>query len=213
MVQEKEEKKEEKKARRKAAPVEAKPAPPKDEKHAAAEKAAPRKEEAAVTAPAAKADTKVAKPEAKAEPRAAPRKKKKAEKKTRALVVRGKRKESIARATIKPGKGVIRMNNMDIMAIPNSYIREIIREPVRYVGAEAAGVDISVSVSGGGMMGQAQAARTAIANALARYFEPLGLREKFNSIDRSLIVEDTRRVESKKFRGPKARARFQKSYR
>lgn len=208
MVQEKEEKK----VRRKVAPVEAKPAQTKEEKHAAAEKAAPKKEEAAVAPqPAAKAGIK--KPEAKAEPKAAPRKKKKAEKKTRALVVRGKRKESIARATIKPGKGVIRMNNMNIMAIPNPYIREIIREPVRYVGAEAAGVDISVSVSGGGMMGQAQAARTAIANALARYFEPLGLREKFNSIDRSLIVEDTRRVESKKFRGPKARARFQKSYR
>ncbi|MBI5046887.1 30S ribosomal protein S9, partial [Candidatus Micrarchaeota archaeon] len=36
---------------------------------------------------------------------------------------------------------------------------------------------------------------------------------KFLSIDKSLLIEDTRRVESKKFHGPKARARFQKSYR
>ena len=62
-------------------------------------------------------------------------------------------------------------------------------------------------------MGQAQAARTAIANALVAYFDGMNLKEKFNSIDRSLIVDDTRRVEPKKFRGPKARARFQKSYR
>jgi small subunit ribosomal protein S9 len=62
-------------------------------------------------------------------------------------------------------------------------------------------------------MGQAQAARTAIAHALTLYFDQLNLREKFISIDRSLIIEDTRRVETKKFRGPKARARFQKSYR
>ncbi len=62
-------------------------------------------------------------------------------------------------------------------------------------------------------MGQAQAARTAIANALVEYFGEMNLREKFVEIDRSLVVEDTRRVEPKKYRGPKARARYQKSYR
>jgi small subunit ribosomal protein S9 len=152
-------------------------------------------------------------PKPAAEAKAAQKKKKKLEKKTRAFVARGKRKESVARATIKPGKGMIRINRMNISSIPNPFIREIIREPVRYVGAEAAGIDIAVSVNGGGAMGQAQAARTAIANALALYFDQLNLREKFIIIDRSLVIEDTRRVETKKFRGPKARARFQKSYR
>jgi small subunit ribosomal protein S9 len=212
VMAEKDEKKEEKKTRRKAAPKEAraaeqKPAPAKDEArapHAKEDAPAPKKE----APPEPKAEQK---PEAK--PAAAPRKRKKAEKKTKALVARGKRKESVARATIKPGKGSIRINSSSLSAIPNPYIREIIREPVRYVGPEAAGVDISVTVTGGGMMGQAQAARTAIANALAQYFESLNLKEKFISIDRSLIVDDTRRVESKKYRGPKARARFQKSYR
>lgn len=70
-----------------------------------------------------------------------------------------------------------------------------------------------MNVSGGGTMGQAQAARTAIAHALVMYFDQMNLREKFISIDRSMLIEDTRRVEPKKFRGPKARARFQKSYR
>ncbi|MEW6036372.1 MAG: 30S ribosomal protein S9, partial [Candidatus Micrarchaeota archaeon] len=131
----------------------------------------------------------------------------------KAFVARGKRKESVARATITDGKGVIRINSQNLSSLGNPYIREIIREPLRYVGPEANNVDISVSVTGGGMMGQAQAARTAIANALSLYFEGMNLKQKFAEIDRSLVVEDTRRVEPKKFRGPKARARFQKSYR
>ncbi|MDD5171656.1 MAG: 30S ribosomal protein S9 [Candidatus ainarchaeum sp.] len=143
-----------------------------------------------------------------------PKKKKTAPKKvTRAFVARGKRKESVARASIKAGKGVIRVNMLNISAINNPYIREIIREPLRYVGPEANNVDISVNINGGGMMGQAQAARTAIAHALMLYFDQMNLRDKFLSIDRSMVIEDTRRVETKKFRGPKARARFQKSYR
>jgi small subunit ribosomal protein S9 len=219
-----EEKKDEKKARvKKPAGKEAAP-----QKEAAKEEAkkpeAPKAEEKKHAAPAAKeAAPAAAKSEAHAAPapaakeaapaKAASKKRKKAEKKTRAFVARGKRKESVARATIKPGKGMIRVNRLNIMSIPNAFIREIIREPVRYVGAEAVGIDIAVSVNGGGTMGQAQAARTAIANALVLYFDQLNLREKFIEIDRSLVIEDTRRVETKKFRGPKARARFQKSYR
>lgn len=217
-----EEKKDEK-ARRKPAAKEAK-APQKEAAKAPAKaeeaKPAPRPEvkkaEAHAAPPPAVSKAPAAAPPAAkpaVEAKAAPKKKKKAEKKTRAFVARGKRKESVARATIKPGKGMIRINHMNLSSIANPFIREIIREPVRYVGAEAAGIDIAVSVNGGGTMGQAQAARTAIANALALYFDQLNLREKFITIDRSLVIEDTRRVETKKFRGPKARARFQKSYR
>lgn len=132
---------------------------------------------------------------------------------TKAFVVRGKRKKSVARASISAGKGVVRFNNCNISALQNKYVREIIIEPLRYIGPEANTVNISVSVYGGGMMGQAQAARTAIANALVMYFDDQNLKTKFTEIDRSLVIEDTRRVESKKFRGPKARARYQKSYR
>jgi len=138
---------------------------------------------------------------------------KKKKKAARAFVARGKRKESVARAAIRDGKGVVRMNGLAVSSMNNRYIREIILEPTRYVGPEANNVDISVNVNGGGTMGQAQAARTAIANALVLYFDKMNLKEKFMSIDRSLLVEDTRRVEAKKYRGPKARARFQKSYR
>lgn len=149
-----------------------------------------------------------------AKPKAEKKKKGKASKKvTKAVVARGKRKTSIARATIKAGKGIVRFNSANITALNNPYVREIIMEPLHYIGPEANGIDIAVNVNGGGMMGQAQAARTAIANALVLYFDTMDLKSKFIEIDRSLIVEDTRRVETKKYKGPKARARFQKSYR
>lgn len=141
-------------------------------------------------------------------------KKRATKKKSKAVVARGKRKESIARATIIPGKGKLRINSSFIDAYSsNKYVKDIIREPLTYVGPEVNTVDISVTVFGGGTMGQAQAARTAIANGLIEYFHDLKLKEKFLQIDRSLIIEDFRRVETKKFKGPKARARFQKSYR
>jgi small subunit ribosomal protein S9 len=186
------------------------------------EKAPEHKPEAA-KAEAPKETHKVAPPKAPDAPKPAemapkaekPKAKKKGSKKEakKVFVVRGKRKVSVARATISAGKGVVRLNSLNIASINNHYIREIIAEPLRYVGPEANTVDISITVRGGGVMGQAQAARTAIANALAVYFDGMNLREKFLGIDKSLIIEDTRRVETKKFRGPKARARFQKSYR
>ncbi len=145
-----------------------------------------------------------------------PQKKKSIKKKIakeKIVISRGKRKESKARARIRSGRGVIRINHKNLTSFNNSYIKEIIMEPLRYIGPEANEIDINVSVTGGGVMGQAQAARTAIARALVAYFDKMNLKEKFAAIDRSLIVEDTRRVEPKKFRGPKARARYQKSYR
>ena len=138
---------------------------------------------------------------------------KKGKKKEGAFVARGKRKKSIARAAIVPGTGRVRINKLLVSAHSNKYVREIILEPIRYAGPEVNSVDIAVIVNGGGMMGQAQAARTAIAKALVGYFKNEALKAKFDEIDRSLLVEDARRVETKKYKGPKARARFQKSYR
>jgi small subunit ribosomal protein S9 len=194
-----------KKAKPKAKPKEEKEEPKAEvHKEAKHEAHAPKAEAPkAETAPAEKAEA------------AKPKKRRGASKKpvTKVFVARGKRKESIARATITAGKGVVRINSQKLESLNNPYIRDIIREPLRYVGPEANTVDISVNVNGGGAMGQAQAARTAIANALSMFFEQMNLRKKFVEIDRSLVIEDTRRVETKKFRGPKARARFQKSYR
>ena len=134
-------------------------------------------------------------------------------KKKSGIVMRGKRKESTARASICEGKGVVRINSINLDAIPNKYIYEVIREPLVIAGDLSSKVNISVNVNGGGAMGQAQAARLAIARALVQFSGDSSLKQKMLERDRFLVAEDSRRIEPKKYMGPKARARFQKSYR
>jgi len=142
-------------------------------------------------------------------------KKKGAKKKKEVLsnVFRGKRKESIARATVSKGKGIVRINSALLSSLENRYVRETIAEPLHLAPEVASQVDISVNVMGGGAMGQAQACRTAIARALIGFSGDEAVRRKILEHDRFMIAEDSRRVEPKKYKGPKARARFQKSYR
>lgn len=147
----------------------------------------------------------------KAEARPEP-KKKKAKKGVRVELARGKRKTSVARAAVKEGHGRIRVNSMLSSAMPNRFLREMIEEPLRLAGPEGNSVDVEVKVHGGGESGQAQASRTAIARALSQYFGE-NLKKSYEEADKYLLAEDPRRVEPKKYKGRKARARFQKSYR
>lgn len=153
-----------------------------------------------------------AKPEAPPKPRPAKRQKKPKGKAVRVEIARGKRKTSIARASVREGGGRIRVNSILTSTIQNRYARELIEEPLAFAGPEGSKVDITVSTRGGGEMGQAQAARTAIARALAQYFGE-GLKKAYDEADKYFLCEDPRRVEPKKYKGRKARARFQKSYR
>ena len=139
--------------------------------------------------------------------------KKSAEKKPRIVVTRGKRKESIARAYVQEGKGVIRINSISLDGMPNGYLKSIMTEPILMAGDKAKNLDIKVLVRGGGVMGQAEAVRTAIARGIVEFTADEGLREGMDKKDRFMLLEDSRRVEPKKYKGPKARARFQKSYR
>lgn len=132
-------------------------------------------------------------------------------KKKKVVVARGKRKEAIARATVKEGTGRIRINGLDLNAVNSPFLKEMILESASFV--DFSKYDVDITVEGGGVMGQAQAARTAVAKALVEFSGDKGLRAKMVEYDRSLLVEDPRRVEPKKFKGPKARARFTKSYR
>ena len=144
---------------------------------------------------------------------AAAKKKPKAKKKEAQSVFRGKRKESIARASVAKGKGIIRINSTLLSAIDNKYVRETILEPLNLAPEVATQVDIRINVSGGGQMGQAQACRVAVARALVGFSGDAALKGRFIEHDRFMLAEDSRRVEPKKYKGPKARARFQKSYR
>ena len=74
-------------------------------------------------------------------------------------------------------------------------------------------MDIKVNVQGGGASAQAQAVRSAIAKSIIEFSGMESLKKDYMHYDRFMVVDDSRRVEPKKFKGPKARARFQKSYR
>ncbi|MCC7570096.1 30S ribosomal protein S9 [Candidatus Micrarchaeota archaeon] len=126
---------------------------------------------------------------------------------------RGKRKKAIARAVVKEGKGNFRINKSNIETITNTYLKEIMYEPLKIVPDIASKVDISVSVKGGGPVGQAQAVRSSVARAIYEYTGDESIKNMFIERDRFMFVEDSRRIEPKKCMGPKARARKQKSYR
>ena len=130
------------------------------------------------------------------------------------LVVSGKRKTAIARAVVKPGEGKIRINRTPLEIFEPDIAREIIREPLVLAGADVCGqLDMDIKVSGGGYMGQAEAARIAVANALLKRTKNAQLRSSFMKYDRTMVVGDYRRKEPKKTGGPGARAKDQKSYR
>lgn len=130
----------------------------------------------------------------------------------KSIVATGKRKSSVARATLTPGTGKVSINNVDINAYEPAIARLKLQEPLILAGANASKVDISINVIGGGFMSRTSAARLAVGRALVVKFEKL--KEVFLDYDRQLLVADVRRKESKKpnTRG-KARAKRQKSYR
>jgi len=130
------------------------------------------------------------------------------------LVVSGKRKTAIAKAIIREGKGRIRINNIPLEIYQPEIAREKIREPLLLAGDEIwKKLDIKIKVKGGGFMGQAEASRIALARGLIQWTKSSHLRTVFLKYDRTMVAGDPRRKEPKKFGGPGARARFQKSYR
>jgi small subunit ribosomal protein S9 len=130
------------------------------------------------------------------------------------LVVSGKRKTATARAVVRPGIGRIRVNKTPLEIFEPELSREKIKEPLLQAGdAVWKQLDMDVNVSGGGYMGQAEAARMAIANALLKWTKSAHMRAVFAEYDRTMMVGDSRKKEPKKFGGPGARAKEQKSYR
>lgn len=125
----------------------------------------------------------------------------------------GKRKAAIARATIKDGKGRVRINSVPLEILEPELARLKMMEPLELAGDRVVKVDIDVNVNGGGVMGQATATRTAIARGLVDYFGDEELHAKFRAFDRSLLVNDPRRSEPKHPLGRGARKKRQKSYR
>jgi small subunit ribosomal protein S9 len=126
----------------------------------------------------------------------------------------GKKKTAVARATVRDGDGRIRIDSQPVELVDPEMARLKMLEPFRIAGEDLREtVDIDVTVSGGGFAGQADAVRTAIARGLVQHRNDAELRDAFMEFDRSLLVNDVRQSEPKKWGGPGARARYQKSYR
>ena len=125
----------------------------------------------------------------------------------------GKRKTAIARATVQKGKGLIRINKKPVELYEPEIARWKIFEPIKLAEKHIDKINIDVNVSGGGFMSQANAVRTAIARGMVDYTADPALKLAFLNHDRSLLVNDSRRKESKKPLGRGARKKRQKSYR
>ena len=104
----------------------------------------------------------------------------------------GKRKTAIARATLKAGKGVIRVNSVPLEQYGSDVTRMKISEPLLLVPNAVHGIDVTIDVAGGGVMGQAEAVRTALARGILLWHnEPL-IKDIFLTYDRTLLVNDSR---------------------
>jgi small subunit ribosomal protein S9 len=121
----------------------------------------------------------------------------------------GKRKTSVARVFLRPGKGVIKVNQREFeVYFPNPVHRMVIQSPLSLTNTTDK-FDILVNVNGGGVSGQAGAVRHGISRALLEYNGEL--RGKLKAA--GMLTRDAREVERKKYGHPKARKRFQFSKR
>jgi small subunit ribosomal protein S9 len=121
----------------------------------------------------------------------------------------GKRKDAVARVWIKPGKGVITVNEKDYTKyFARPVLQMLLKQPLN-AASRLTQYDIRVTVAGGGLSGQAGAVRHGISKALT-YFEPelRGILKKGG-----FLTRDSRTVERKKYGRMKARRSFQFSKR
>lgn len=118
----------------------------------------------------------------------------------------GRRKTSVARIYMKKGKGGITVNDKNYTQyFPTGVLQYLVEQPFHIVSAEKGQHDISASITGGGVKGQAEALRLAISRALVQInpeYKPLLKAAK-------LLTRDPRMVERKKPGQKKARKRFQ----
>ena len=121
----------------------------------------------------------------------------------------GRRKCSVARIYMTPGTGKIVVNNRDYKEyFPTGPLQYIVNQPMQVANAEGKW-DIKANLDGGGITGQAQALRMAIARALCEN----NIEDRPALKKEGFLMRDPRMVESKKPGQPKDRKRFQFSKR
>lgn len=127
----------------------------------------------------------------------------------------GKRKTAKARATLTEGDGELRINSRPLH-VQAEMVQQRVKEPLTIAGEEVYGeLTIEVNANGGGVQGQAEAMRMAVARALVEWTDDDELEREFRDYDRNMMVEDPRRTETRKpsQSSKGARHKQQKSYR
>lgn len=121
----------------------------------------------------------------------------------------GRRKSAIARAYLSEGTGKITINKRDYKDFfTTQNMQYLVEQPLRELDKMSV-YDIKVTMSGGGVFGQAEALRLAIARALVE----INPEDKKQLKDQGFLVRDPREVERKKPGQKKARKKFQFSKR
>jgi small subunit ribosomal protein S9 len=128
------------------------------------------------------------------------------------MIVKSKKKSATARAVIYKGNGTVKVNNVNVNVYATGYVKELLLEPIRLAGEVIKEYNIDVTVAGSGFMSQAVAVRSCIAKAIVKA-KGKKFRDLFTAYDRTLLVDDVRRVEDKKPLGRKARKKKQHSKR
>lgn len=131
----------------------------------------------------------------------------------RVIITSAKRKTAIARAIVQKGEGRVRINRLPIELVQPELVRLKLQEPLLIAEKRWQKLDIDVKVRGGGVMGQTEAARTAIARGILEFTGDDDLKQQYHYFDRTLLVPDTRFKLPKKQLGRGARKKRQKSYR
>tara|TARA_B110000003_G_scaffold39608_1_gene36399 strand:+ start:6920 stop:7306 length:387 start_codon:yes stop_codon:yes gene_type:complete len=117
----------------------------------------------------------------------------------------GRRKTSVARLYMKPGKGLFTVNGKDLdKYFSSELLRLIVEQPLMLVDALKS-FDFKVNIHGGGMKGQAEALRLAVARALVKNDDEIRSVLK----KEGFLTRDPRMVERKKYGRRKARRAFQ----
>merc|ERR1712228_219578 len=133
----------------------------------------------------------------------------------------GRKKTATAVAYCKRGKGLIKVNGRPLEQVEPKALQFKLQEPILLLGKDRfSEVDICVRVKGGGHTSQIYAIRQAVPKSIVAYYQKYVdeqskkvIKDMLVQFDRTLLVADPRRCEAKKFGGPGARARYQKSYR
>ncbi len=115
--------------------------------------------------------------------------------KPKIIVTTGKRRNAVARAKVEAGTGKIFINSVPLEIWGSEPMRLWIKEPIAIAGDVSKTMDIDVNARSGGVVGQAEAMRMAVARGILKFSKDKTIRTRYMQYDRNLLVYDPRRNE------------------